>query len=398
VITARSIKWSSNICWGSEAAQSCEIDFSHLFLRWLALCNCVITDEQDLAELLSNLQAADWVAIDTEADSLHAYPEKLCVLQVSSAGRDELIDPLAGLNLHPLWPILRKHELILHGADYDLRLLRRGFDFVPHRVFDTMLAARLLGYKEFSLISLVSAKLGVALEKGPQKMDWARRPLTERMERYARNDTRFLRPLAELLRSELEAKGRLTWHSETCSQLIKDTSHGKKTDMASVWRVRGSDRLSLKALAILRELWHWRESEALEANKPPYFVLSHEHLVNLAARAAHSHNIPQLPALSARRQASLISALERGLQLPFSEYPRPREHKGRRSTRAEQARTEELRLRRDQVGAELGIDPALIASRAMLVALAQNGPAEASELMSWQRHLLYGNERSSSEL
>jgi ribonuclease D len=350
----------------------------------------VINDEHKLAALLPDLQAADWIAIDTEADSLHAYPEKLCVLQVSFTERDELIDPLAGLNLDPLWSILGKHELIVHGADYDLRLLRRAFGFVPQQIFDTMLAARLLGYKEFSLTSLLAAKLGVALEKGPQKMDWARRPLTERMERYARNDTRFLRPLAELLRSELQAKGRLAWQNETCSQLINDTSREKKPDMERVWRIRGSDRLTPKALAVLRELWHWRESEALQANKPPYFVLSHEHLVTIAARAAHSHNSPLLPKLPARRQASLLGALERGLKVLPSEYPILRQNKGRRLTRAEQTQTEELRRRRDRISAELGIDPALVASRATLVALAQNGQVKASDLMDWQRHLLFG--------
>src|SRR5205814_7701354 len=146
-----------------------------------------------------------------------------------------------------------QNELIFHGEDKDLRLLRRAFGFVPDQIFDTMLAARLLGYKEFSLISLVGAKLGVSLEKGPQKMDWARRPLTDRMERYARNDTRYLRPIAELLRTELMAKDRLTWHNETCSQLIKDASQEKKADMESIWRIRGSDRLTPQALAILRE-------------------------------------------------------------------------------------------------------------------------------------------------
>jgi ribonuclease D len=194
----------------------------------------LIDHENKLGALLSEFRVADWVAIDTEVDSLHAYPEKLCVLQISSAGRYELIDPLAGLNLDPLWPILRKHELILHGADYDLRLLRRTFGFVPHKVFDTMIAARLLGYKEFSLISLVSAKLGVTLEKGPQKMNWARRPLTERMERYARNDTRYLKPVAEILRAELKARGRLNWLNETCAQLIRETSREKKPDAQTV--------------------------------------------------------------------------------------------------------------------------------------------------------------------
>jgi ribonuclease D len=349
----------------------------------------VINDQAKLTAFLPALEAAAWIAIDTEADSLHAYPEKLCVLQVSITERDELIDTLAGINLDPLWPILRRHELILHGADYDLRMLRRAFAFVPQRIFDTMLAARFLGYKEFSLRSLLAAKLGVALEKGPQKMDWARRPLTERMERYARNDTKYLRPLAEQLTAELQEKGRLTWLNEACAQLILETSREKKADRENAWRIRGSDRLAPKGLAILRELWKWRETEAIEANKPPYFVMRHEQLIEFASRAAQSHRVPLLPKVPERRKLGLLHAFERGLKTPASEYPTLRENKGRRLTRAEQARTEELRRLRDQLGAELGLDPALIASRATLLKIAQHGEAEAADLMKWQRELLF---------
>jgi ribonuclease D len=124
--------------------------------------------------------------MDTEADSLHAYPEKLCLIQISISGADELLDPLAKMDLKPLLEVFRRHELIVHGADYDLRLLRKSCGFVPTTIFDTMLAARLLGCREFGLTNLVSKCLGVKLEKGPQKANWARRPLTERMEVYAR--------------------------------------------------------------------------------------------------------------------------------------------------------------------------------------------------------------------
>src|SRR5438552_7535039 len=224
------------------------------FFCELRLFRRVINDDHKLANLLPHLRTAEWIAIDTEADSLHAYPEKLCLLQISIAGQDELVDQLADISLDLLWPVLRNHELIMHGADYDLRLLRRTFQFIPHHVFDTMIAARLLGYQEFSLTHLVSAKLGVTLEKGPQKMDWARRPLTERMERYARNDTRYLRPVAARLYAELETTGRLGWLKESCARLIREASQPKQLDPELVWRIKGSDRLTPKGLAILREL------------------------------------------------------------------------------------------------------------------------------------------------
>ena len=144
----------------------------------------MIDTEAKLAEFLDRLKRGSWVAVDTEADSLHAYPEKVCLIQISTISGDDLIDPLAPINLDPLLDALVGHELIMHGADYDLRLLRKHHEFVPTAIFDTMLAARLLGLRQFGLSNLVEHFLSVKLEKGAQKADWAVRPLTERMERY----------------------------------------------------------------------------------------------------------------------------------------------------------------------------------------------------------------------
>jgi len=182
----------------------------------------VIADETRLEGVISAIKESPWVAVDTEADSLHAYPEKLCLMQFSVSGGDYLVDTLAGLDLSNLLGTLQKRDLVFHGADYDLRMLRKTFNFVPGAIFDTMTAARLLGYQQFGLGHLVEKHLGVKLEKGPQKMNWARRPLTQRMEEYARNDTRHLKSLSDTLRQLLKDKGRLDWQKETCDQLIMD--------------------------------------------------------------------------------------------------------------------------------------------------------------------------------
>src|SRR5437016_1046364 len=218
----------------------------------------VIDTDQKLAAFLPVLRAATWVAVDTEADSLHAYPEKVCLIQIGTISGDQLIDPLAGVNLDPMLDALSGHELIMHGADYDLRLLQKHHRFIPSAIFDTMLAARLLGLREFSLGHLVEKYLEVKLEKGAQKANWALRPLTEKMERYARNDTRYLKPLADRLKPELEGKGRLAWHQESCARLIAECTRDRPADMDSVWRVKGSHLLGRPALASLRELWQWR--------------------------------------------------------------------------------------------------------------------------------------------
>src|ERR1051326_5680615 len=190
----------------------------------------MIDTEQKLQSFLPTLHEASWVAVDTEADSLHAYPEKVCLIQISTVSGDKIIDPLAGFSIDPLLDALSGHQLLMHGADYDLRLLRKHHEFIPSAVFDTMLAARLLGARQFGLSNLVEQYLGVKLEKGAQKANWALRPLTEKMERYARNDTHYLKPLSDRLRSELESKGRLAWHQESCARLIYESTKQKAAD------------------------------------------------------------------------------------------------------------------------------------------------------------------------
>src|SRR5262249_32315894 len=162
------------------------------------------------------------------------------------------------------------------------------------------------------------------LEKGPQKANWALRPLTERMERYARNDTHYLKPLEDHLKPELKAKGRLSWHQESCDRLVQESTRTRPADLDSVWRLKGSHLLGRPALAILRELWQWREAEAIHGNRPPYFVLSHEVLVEIAAAAATARPIePFLPRhLSERRRSGLLKAVAAGLGISPEQHPK----------------------------------------------------------------------------
>ena len=213
----------------------------------------MIDTQAKLVDFLAVVKDAPWLAIDTEADSLHAYPEKVCLIQISTSEGDRLIDPLAkGFDINPLLDALTGRELIFHAADYDLRLLRKHHDFVPTEIFDTMLAARLLGERQFGLGAIVEKFLGIKLDKGPQKADWAQRPLTPRMEEYARNDTKHLRPLEQKMREALIAKGRLAWHQESCARLIAESSVPPVIDPDEVWRIKGSSLLEPPALAVLR--------------------------------------------------------------------------------------------------------------------------------------------------
>ncbi len=350
----------------------------------------VVDNEQKLQEFLPTLRNASWVAVDTEADSLHAYPEKVCLIQISTVTGDRLIDPLAEMVLDPVLEALSGHELIMHGADYDLRLLRKHHEFVPSAIFDTMMAARLLGVRQFSLSHLVECYLGVKLEKGPQKANWAMRPLTERMERYARNDTHYLKSLSDRLKGELEVKGRLEWHRESCARLIVDSAQQRSADLDSIWRLRGSHLLGRPALAVLRELWQWRETEAVASNKPPFFVLSHDTLVDIAAAAVSARPVdPLLPKhLSERRRCGLAKAIALGLGIAPENHPNILRSVGRRPSEIQRKRFLELQKHRDSRATELGIDPTLIASRATLSDLAHNWEVHSAELMSWQKNLL----------
>jgi ribonuclease D len=261
---------------------------------------------------------------------------------------------------------------------------------VPVHIFDTMLASRLLGERQFGLVSLLKKHLGVSLEKGSQKADWSRRPLTPRMITYARNDTHYLKPLSDLLADQLRQKQRLPWLEQSCDRLIADCSVATPSDPDLVWRVRGSNKLPPPNLAVLREIWYWREQEALTANRPPFFVLSHQSLIEVALAATNDTPLdPLLPRhFSSRRKDGLLDAVHRGIHVKPDDFPQHLRPFCRRQTEPERRRFLELEHHRNQKAAQLELDPTLIASRATLLALASDWDRHSPELMDWQRELL----------
>ncbi len=350
----------------------------------------MIDNQEKLAAFLPVVKSAAWLALDTEADSLHAYPEKVCLIQISTAEGDRLLDPLAGIDSAPPLDARVGRELIFHAADYDLRLLRKHHEFTPSVIFDTMLAARLLGERQFGLSSLVEKFLGVKLDKGSQKADWARRPLTEKMETYARNDTHHLKPLEEKLNAELQAKGRLAWHRESCARLIVECSRPVVVNEDEVWRIKGSTFLDRAALAVLRELWRWREREAIAANRPPFFVLAHEKMVEISLAVSEQKPVDHLipSRMHPRRRENLMAAILVAQAVPPEKYPEKIRHHSQRPSEAEFRRFREIEKLRDKHAHELGIDPTLIAPKSVLGDLAREWDEYAPELMDWQRELL----------
>jgi ribonuclease D len=312
----------------------------------------------------------------------------LCLIQISHAGGDVLVDPLSSASLAPLLEHLSGRALILHGADFDLRLLRRTRGFVAREVYDTAIAAQLLGRPRHGLRDLVRELLGVELQKGSQRADWARRPLSPQMLAYAVNDTRYLSPLRDRLDAELHDKGRTSWHRESCARLVATCSVPSTPDAERAWRIKGSATLEPRGLAVLRELWRWREAQALRLDRPPYFVLSHEVLLDLAGRAARGDTtLP--PIIKSRDRREIEEAVARALAMPAEAWP-DRESPGRPPRVASEVlrRMEAIRARRDRRAAELEIDPSLIATKSDIAALAEDLEQGSAALMTWQAGLL----------
>lgn len=347
----------------------------------------MIASDSELAAILPLLEKIDRVAVDTEADSLHCYYEKLCLVQLSLGGADYLVDPLAGFDLAPLCHALASKEIVLQGADFDLRLLRRALNFTASRIFDTVIAARLLGIREFSLAALVERFFDVKLTKGSQKANWAQRPLPARMAEYAINDTHYLLPLAEKLEAELRARGRREWFEQSCERALEQTAVQRVRDEEEAWRISGAGALEGRTAALLRALWRWREREAQSADRPPFHILQN-HLLLRAAESFASGEAPEFRHFSARRRRGFMDAAEEALQLPESEWPKRLRRAGVRPTPETERLAEELRRRRDAAAQEHGIESSFIAPRAAVDSIAADRTRGAILLVPWQQTLL----------
>ncbi|MDQ3622093.1 MAG: HRDC domain-containing protein [Verrucomicrobiota bacterium] len=346
-----------------------------------------IDSADTLADILPQLIRHGRVAIDTEADSLHCYFEKLCLVQISVPEFDCIIDPLAGFPLDPLFSALTGKELIIHGADYDLRLLRRVGYPGPARIFDTMIAARLCGIAEFSLAALIRKYIGLQLIKGSQKANWARRPLPRQMLEYAANDTRHLHRLTEILETELHRLGRWTWFEQSCERAIGASAVTRERDLEQAWRVTGSNDFRGRSAAILRALWQWREEEAQRIDRPAFHILHNEQLLQAAAALSRGAEV-EFPHLQGGRRRRFYTAVELACALAESEWPKFTRTARLRPSKEEEDRFKELKTRRDKIAAELQVDPALIASKSVLENLAASPEETAARMLPWQREIL----------
>jgi len=344
--------------------------------------------------LVQHLGGQSLIALDTEADNLHHYETRVCLLQISAGGRQYIVDPLSGIDLSPLFAVLGRVPLLMHGSDYDLRLLWDLCQFRPVEVFDTMLAAQLLGRERIGLASLLEDLLGIHHPKDSQKADWSRRPLPPRMLNYAAGDVAHLFEIHRLLNQSLEELNRLEWHREKCRWQVEVATAGFPEENIHAWRIGPSRGMSPQALAALYELWHWRESEARRLDRPPFKVMNTDYMGRLAQAVAagnHREAYEQLPAGFRRGPVrGLLETLERGRERDPRSLPR-RDGQGRRPEpldAQELERQDRIKAYRDRVASELRIDATLIASRSQIAQLCRN-PQEADRvLLGWQVELL----------
>ena len=357
----------------------------------------MIDSRSDLEKIVRAMETEKTVGVDLEADSMYHFKEKVCLIQMAASSINVVIDPLVIKDLSSLKPIFKNKDIckIFHGADYDIRSLYRDFRITIDNLFDTELASRFLGYAETGLEAVVKKKFDVALDKKFQRKDWSRRPLPPDMIAYAAEDVRYLLPLAESLKSELDQKNRLGWVYEECLHLSKVRPIGANNQPLYL-NFKGAGKLDSRSLAVLEALLGFRRRVARRKDKPLFKIFSNRSLFELASKKPQ--NLKQLEkagVLSARQISmygrGLLTVIQDALKISADELPAYPRKKTRRVPLAVAGRVKALRKWRDEQVQRLAIDPALICSKALISTIAVRRPLKLSELAAikemknWQK-------------
>lgn len=356
----------------------------------------ILTTDAEVAELAALLAEETTVAVDLEADSMHNYQEKVCLIQVSTVHRTVLIDPLAASDLSSLSPVFADPGIrkIFHAADYDLRSLNRDFNLSIRGLFDTMISAQLLGEERIGLADLLRKYFGVELDKKYQRADWSMRPLPTEMVRYAAEDTRHLHRLVTLLEERLIALGRMSWAAEEFA--LMEQVRFAEVDGPICLRFKGAGVLPRRELGVLEKLIQWREQEGARHNRPVYKVLGNKPLLELAQRMpkekGNLNGIEGLPSrLIDRYGRTLLEAVREGLELPEAELPKFPRLPRRVKDPAVEDRVKILKSWRQKAASRLNLDPGVLINNAALEHLAQVNPRTIADLddvpglKNWQK-------------
>jgi len=349
----------------------------------------------DTSRFLRSIADVDLLAIDTEGASFHRFVDRIYLLQLSTRDRSAIIDPLPIGTPQELGVLLEspKVQVVFHDADYDLRLLHQDYGWQVRNIFDTRVAAQLLGIRAFGLAALLEKYFGVKLDKKHQRADWSMRPLTRDMLDYAAQDTLHLLGLRDRLADELKRAGRWEWAREEFALL--ETTRWDADDTNAFLRMKGARDLNRRELAILRELVSWRDDVARKADRATFRVLGNEPLLEIVRTKPSTREalsaIKGMPRSLLERSANdLLDAVRRGLALPDADLPRfPKALRWERDPDFD-ARASALRTVRDAAAARLDMDPGVLCSRDRLEAVARRNPQsmeelrEIPELRRWQ--------------
>lgn len=350
-----------------------------------------VDQPQQLRQAACELAKADILAVDTESNSLYAYQEQVCLIQFSTRGKDYLVDALVLPDLSPLAEIFTSDRIlkVFHAAEYDLICLFRDYGFRFNYLFDTMVAARILGYQKIGLGSLLEKYFGVQMNKKYQRANWGKRPLKGDMLEYARLDSHYLIPLQDELRAELIAADLWELALEDFRRLtqgVEDTTESSEDDF---WKIHGARDLSPEKAAVLKSLYQFRESVAKAQNRPPFKVISHQALVELAEVCPKNHaDLLKLSVLhenqAKRYDRGLLEAIRVGKQAPPA-YP-PNHTRPHNSVLH---RIDALQEWRKYTGRDLGVPSDVVLPRDVLNRIAWGNPGDITELQVQMQDVPY---------
>jgi ribonuclease D len=368
--------------------------------RAATLTPLYIDTPEGAAKFFASLSGRGAIALDTEGASFHKFVDRIYLLQVSAPGVTAVLDPLAIGTPPRMGELLQSRDVqvVLHDADYDLRLLHQDYGWHVANIFDTRVAAQLLGIRAFGLAALLERYFGVKLDKKFQRADWSLRPLSKGMLDYAALDTAFLLDLSDKMRAELERAGRWSWAAEEFTRL-EGTQWEPEDPATAFMRMKGARDLSRRELAVFGEVVAWRAAAARDLDRATFRVMGNEVLFELARlqpkAAAELSAIKGMPrGIAERRGRELIDAVARGVALPEDALPKyPRSARWDKDADFD-ARVNKLRAVRETAAVSLDLDPGVLASRDRLEAIARAKPrtldelAAVPEIRKWQVSVL----------
>jgi ribonuclease D len=335
-----------------------------------------------LKRMVDDLSRRWVIAVDTESNSLFAYREQVCLIQISTSDTDYLVDPLSLSDLSALAPIFAtpKIEKVFHAAEYDVICLKRDFGFTFANLFDTMVASRDVGRSSVGLAACLLEEFGVDVDKRYQRANWGARPLSPAMLAYARLDSHYLIPLRHRLKTALEEMDRWPLAEEDFSRLCDTPAPPLDTGACQWWRIASGQDINAREAAVLFEVCQYRDQRARQVDLPAFKVLSNQTLVKIAQSCPQNDaDLTRVTGLRGRQLErhgeGLLEAVKRGMEAPplhKPAQPRPDDHYLNR--------LERLKVWRRRTGQDWGVESDVILPRDVMEALAQSAPRELAEL------------------